>query len=130
MPPKNKQTIDSLKQKSLMTWFSKDASSTTQTPGRQVGDRAKTFSSPLPPPSSSPESLKSTGMECDEDTVAKGPARKQRRSSVGSSSRERSTPPTSDEITDVDMLCIEDDEELDAMESEIVQARRVPGSLH
>lgn len=136
MPPKSKQSTDSLKQKSLMTWLSKDASRMTQsqfTPNRQsligAGDSAKMLPSDLPPPSSSPESLKSTSMEYDGDTVAKGPTRKQRRSSVCSSSRDGSTPPTSDEITDVDMLYIEDDEEPDATESGIVQAGRVLGSL-
>ncbi|KIL62704.1 hypothetical protein M378DRAFT_128542 [Amanita muscaria Koide BX008] len=123
MPPKNKQSSDSLKQKSLMTWFAKGPSKPTHSQSVRNSQRDLEWKEPSSdfPPTSSPESVKSTGMDCDEDLSVANLARKKRMSLVGASSREGSAPPTSD-LINVDLLHIEDDEEQEGLGSGVIKA--------
>jgi DNA mismatch repair protein MSH6 len=116
MPPKGKASHESLKQKSLMTWFSKDSAKSTKTPSssrnvdplKKQTDSGKSAShGQLLPPSSSPGSYKSIDMDYDEDTV---PYSATLEVPASTPSRQGSTPPTSD-VTDIDMLQIDDDED-------------------
>lgn len=117
MPPKSKASHESLKQKSLMTWFSKDPAKSTNTqstssrnrdPLKKQTDSGKSTShGQLLPPSSSPSSYRSIDMDYDEDAVPYGTTLEVPASTP---SRQGSTPPTSD-VTDVDMLQIDEDED-------------------
>ncbi|KAF8348581.1 muts domain V-domain-containing protein [Amanita rubescens] len=113
MPPKSKASHESLKQKSLMTWFSKDPAKSTKTPSSSRNVKKQTDSGKsashgqLLPPSSSPGSYKSVDMDYDEDTMSYSATLEVPASTP---SRQGSTPPTSD-VTDIDMLQINDDED-------------------
>lgn len=122
MPPKSKASHDSLKQKSLMTWFSKDQAkpTKTQSSSKNVDSARKQaklapFGQSLPP--SSPGSI---DVDYDEDTM---PCSATLEVSASTPSREGSTPPTSDPI-DVDMLRIDDDDQ-DETENVSLSTRRV-----
>ena len=136
MPPKNKASTDSLKQKSLMTWFSKDAEKVTKAQSSSKnanatknhtssGDLVKKYSrGELLPPSSSPESRKSLVMDDNEGVILSNTTHGNGTSSPAVSSREGTAPPTSD-LIDVDMLRIEDDEDQDGERDPALQIRRV-----
>ena len=127
MPPKNVVSQDSLKQKSLMTWLSKDQAKQTkaQSGSNNVNSAKKqtkvaTLGQSLPP-SSSPGSVKSIEMDHEEAVM---PCSATLEVSAGTPSREGSTPPTSDTI-DVDMLRIDDDEDQDDIGNASLNTRRV-----
>ncbi|PFH50600.1 hypothetical protein AMATHDRAFT_80735 [Amanita thiersii Skay4041] len=132
MPPKNKPSAESLKQKSLMSWFSKGPGASVHpphsnqnlsTPSCQAGSSKPARD--IPPPSSSPESVRSMGTERDDIpplNIGKG----KRIPSVDMvSSGDGSTPPTSD-LVDVDMLS--HDEQEDGMDQEM-QVRKTKRKL-
>ncbi|KAF8636930.1 hypothetical protein AX17_003181 [Amanita inopinata Kibby_2008] len=134
MPPTNKSSVESLKQKSLMSWFSKGPSTAAHSgkrkPNTQTSNASKdadksSLSRDVPLPTSSPESAKSVGTECDEGMVASNVKNETRMGSVGASSTEGSTPPTSD-LVDIDMLSADDGDGNDERSPE-VQIRRVRG---
>ncbi|KAF8635419.1 hypothetical protein AX15_000411 [Amanita polypyramis BW_CC] len=116
-----------------MSWFSKDAARATKNQSNSrdaLGSRSssdnlarKSSFGELVPPSSSPESLKSTVVGHDEGVTPSSATCGKRASSPDAPSHEGSTPPPSD-LIDVDMLGAEDDEEQDAGENPTSQARR------
>jgi len=98
-----------------MTWFSKDSAKSTKAPSssrnvdplKKQTDSGKSAShGQLLPPSSSPGSYKSIDMDYDEDAMHYSATLEVPASTP---SRQGSTPPTSD-VTDIDMLQIDDDE--------------------
>ncbi|KAK2461207.1 hypothetical protein APHAL10511_006734 [Amanita phalloides] len=120
----SKASHDTLKQKSLMSWFFKDsgkasAKSNTKSVGSARKQTNSTSYNERVPPSSSSGFVNSSGMNFDEGathfsgTLEPG----------STSSREGSTPPTSD-LIDVDMLQIDDNEDEDETESPTFRGKR------
>lgn len=127
MPPKNQVSQDSLKQKSLMAWLSKDQAKPTKTQSASKNVDSARKQTKLAsigqslPPSSSPGSVKSIEIDHEEDAMPRSATLEV---SGGTPSREGSTPPTSDAI-DVDMLRIDDDEDQDDIGNASLSTRRV-----